>query len=153
MTSKVSFLERFDCAILHVAQSIGPNLMRFAIFFVYVWFGVLKIFGWSPADHLVQALLWQLFPFVSPEVFFVFLGVAEVIIGVLFLIPRLTRLAILLLALHMLTTFLPLVFLPELTWQSFLVPNLTGQYILKNVIILALAMSVGLQLEPLKKNC
>lgn len=150
---KASLLERLDCAILHVAQSIGPNLMRCSIFLVYVWFGVLKIFGWSPADHLVEALLSQLFPFISPELFFVFLGVAEVLIGVLFLIPRLTRVAILFLILHMLTTFLPLILLPDLTWQSFLVPNLTGQYILKNVIILALAMGVGMQLQPLKKNC
>lgn len=150
---KASFLERLDCAILHGAQTIGPNVMQFAIFFVYVWFGVLKIFGLSPADHLVEALLSQLFPFVSPEAFFVLLGLAEVLIGVLFLIPQFTRVAILFLILHMLTTFLPLVLLPELTWQSFLIPNLTGQYILKNVIILALAMGVGMQLEPLEKKC
>jgi hypothetical protein len=52
-------------------------------------------------------------------------------IGVLFLIKGAERVVLPLLAIHMVTTFLPLFFLPEVSWQSALVPTLTGQYIIK----------------------
>jgi hypothetical protein len=46
----------------------------------------------------------------------------------------------------MVGTFMPLVFLPEITFQSnnILLPTLEGQYIIKNLIII----SAALVLEP-----
>ena len=44
---------------------------------------------------------------------------------------------------QMFTTFGPLVFLPSATWQRFLfVPTLEGQYIIKNVVLLALGYMI-----------
>jgi uncharacterized membrane protein YkgB len=40
---------------------------------------------------------------------------------------------------------LPLLLLPTLTWQSLLIPTLAGQYIIKNIVIVALALSVVLE--------
>jgi len=37
------------------------------------------------------------------------------------------------------TTFLPVMFLVEDTWQSFFALTLTGQYIIKNVVLLSAA--------------
>jgi uncharacterized membrane protein YkgB len=42
----------------------------------------------------------------------------------------------------MITTLLPLIFLPEASWSGFLVPTLTGQYIIKNIVIVALAAAM-----------
>ena len=74
------------------------------------------------------------------------------VIGVLFLVRGLERLAIFFLALHLVTTALPLIFLPQIAWQSFLVPTLEGQYIIKNILIVALAVVVGSKLVPIKSG-
>lgn len=113
-----------------------------ALFVIFFWFGAIKLFGLSPANELVNSLLSVTMPGVSFDTFIVFLGLWEVVIGILFLIPRSERYAIILLGLHMLTTFMPLVLLPSVAWQGFLIPTLEGQYIIKNLIIVALAASI-----------
>lgn len=145
-------LERFDHWMLHTVSRVGPELMRVALCVVYVWFGGLKVLGLSPAESMVGELLMHTMPVIPFPIFLMLFGVFEMLVGLLFLFPRLTRLAILLLVLHMFTTFLPLMLLPEITWQQWFVPTLVGQYILKNVVILALALAVGLDLEPLKRS-
>jgi hypothetical protein len=38
---------------------------------------------------------------------------------------------------------------PELTWQQPFIPTLEGQYIIKNLVIIALAFGVAAHTEPL----
>ena len=65
-------------------------------------------------------------------------------IGLTFLSRRTLRIAIALLAGQMVGTFLPLIILPEVTFQSApFVPTMEGQYILKNLLIISAALVVG----------
>ena len=73
-------------------------------------------------------------------------------IGLAFLVAGAERLAIVLLLPHMLAAFLPLIILPDYTWASVLVPTFTGQYIIKNLVIIALALSVAAHLHPIRKT-
>ena len=125
---------------------------RIAIFIIFFWFGFLKVINLSPADALVADLLKVTIPSLSLGSFFVFLGIWEMAIGILFLIPKLTRIAIPLLLIHMFSTLLPLVLLPQVVWQQFLVPTLEGQYIIKNLIIVALALAVAASVTPMKSK-
>ena len=118
-----------------------------ALFIVFVWFGTLKLLGSSPANPLVISLLSETMPFMSFNVFNIILGSYEVLIGLLFVIPRAEKAAIALLIPHMIVTILPLLLLPEITWQGFLTPTLEGQYIIKNVVIIALAAMVFVDLK------
>jgi uncharacterized membrane protein YkgB len=68
-------------------------------------------------------------------------------IGILFIIPKLERIAIFFLILHMIIVALPLFLLPQITWQKFLVPTLEGQYIIKNLAIISLALVIGAHLR------
>ena len=52
----------------------------------------------------------------------------------------------------MITTFGPLVLLPTETWDGFMIPTLTGQYIIKNVVIIAIAMGIAARLHPIQKK-
>ncbi|HRH22629.1 MAG TPA: hypothetical protein PLB51_01385 [Candidatus Paceibacterota bacterium] len=128
---------------------------HFALFTVFVWFGSLKLFGLSPAGSLVTALyndtLGVIMPFMSADLFIVLFGAFEVIIGLLFIIPRMEKVATFLLLPHMITTLMPLFFLPEIAWQSTFIPTLEGQYIIKNIVIVALAASVFADLNK-KRN-
>lgn len=126
--------------------AISSNIIwwnRVALFVVFFWFGFLKIIHVSPAEGLVtnlhQATIASLMPI---EHFLAFLGVVECVIGVLWLIPSLTKIAFGVFILQMFTTFLPLLFLPKDTWQNTLVLTLTGQYIIKNVVLIASALTI-----------
>ncbi len=123
-------------------KKLSAPLARFSLFIVFFWFGTLKIFGESPANPLVENLLSRTMPGITFENFIIFLGIWEMAIGVLFIIPKMEKLAIILLIPHMITTFMPLVFLTEITWQSTFTPTLEGQYIIKNLVVIALAINL-----------
>ena len=84
--------------------------------------------------------------------FMVLFGLFECLIGLLFLIRGAERIVIPLLFIHMITTIMPLFFLPEVTWSRFLVPTLEGQYIIKNILIIATAIGIAAHLHPLRKS-
>ncbi len=112
---------------------------RIALFVIFFWFGLLKVLSLSPANPLVAELEAKTLPFISFDTFILLFGLFEMLIGVLFLIPKATRLVFILFILHMITTFLPLVCLPEVTWQKPFVPTLEGQYIIKNLALISVA--------------
>ncbi|HEY6907867.1 MAG TPA: hypothetical protein VI356_00740 [Myxococcales bacterium] len=136
-----------DELIADSCRKLRDPLARTAIVVVYVWFGALKFFDASPANPLVRSLLNRTLPFVGFEQFIVFLAIYEIAIGVLFAIPHFERYALLLIIPHLAMTTGPLFFLPEIAWRSFLVPTLEGQYIIKNVLIVAAAAGVAAQVH------
>ena len=73
------------------------------------------------------------------------IGWWEVAIGVFFIFKATTRIAIGLLLLQMVGTFMPLFFLPDVVYQEgkFYLPTMEGQYIIKNLMIISAAMVVG----------
>ncbi len=139
-----------DEKLINFFRKAGAPFARISLFVVYFWFGILKILGTSPANPLVMELQQKTLPFLSFDQFIVLFSLFEMLIGVLFLFPKLVRIALPLFAFHMLTTSLPLLFLSAVTWQSFLVPTLEGQYIIKNLVLIALAISVVANIRPLK---
>lgn len=132
--------DALDRRIAAWMQARGIPLLCFSLGVVFVWFGALKVFNAGPAKELVtRTVTWF-----DPAWFYPFLGVWEVAIGVGLLIRPLHRLAILLLALQMPGTFLPLILLPDvcftrIPWE----PTLEGQYIIKNLVLISAAIVVG----------
>ena len=125
--------------ILH-ALVTASWMNRAMIAMVYIWFGLLKILGTSPAEGLVTRMFdITLAPFMSIQQFLMLLGLMECLIGMLWLFPRLKKIAFWVMVAHLFTTFLPVLLLPNETWQSFFSLTLTGQYIIKNVVLLSAA--------------
>lgn len=135
-------IQKIDRIILGFIKKYYILFARIAIFIVYFWFGALKLFGQSPANPLVENLLKHTLPFIGFHEFIIMFALFEMLIGIVFLIPGLERLAAILLVAHLFTTFLPLMLLPAVTWQGFFTPTLEGQYIIKNVLIVASALVV-----------
>lgn len=138
-------LQRFDKALFAFFSPLALPIAKLSLFAVFFWFGLLKVLLVSPAAGLVEMLQVQTLPWFNSVGFLVTLGAIEMIIGIAFLIPRITKFAIFLMVLHMITTFLPLIFLPEIAWQAPFIPTLEGQYILKNLVLLALALQIGIR--------
>jgi uncharacterized membrane protein YphA (DoxX/SURF4 family) len=136
--------ERFDAvdtAITRWMARNGVSILRVALGVVFVWFGALKLVpGMSPAEDLVRATV----PFLPGEIFLPFLGIWEVVIGLGFLTGRALRLTIFLLFLQMPGTLAPVVLLPERVFSVFpLGLTLEGQYIVKNMVLIAAALVIG----------
>lgn len=116
---------------------------RFALSVVFIWFGALKLFHLSPAEPLITHLHnITLSGLIDIDKFIVLLGFAECTIGLLWLLPSITKWAFHIFSLHMFTTFLPLAFLTGETWQNQFALTLTGQYIVKNIVLIASATTI-----------
>ena len=150
------FIFQFSILIHMTIKQTSILLSRIALFVIYFWFGLLKIVGLSPASGMVQELFGKTvahMPVVSsmsPSVFVIIFGVFEVIIGILFIIPGKERWALWAFGVHMVTTTLPLFFLQASVWQHIFVPTLEGQYIIKNIALMACATTILASL-PLKQ--
>ncbi len=133
-----------DQAIAQRMRKWGIPAVRISFAIIFFWFGILKPFGLSAATDLLKSTVAWL-PFGEPDTWLVLIGWWEVVIGITFLFRKTTRIAIALLFLQMLGTFMPLVFLPEVTFQNgnYLLPTLEGQYIIKNVMIISAALVLG----------
>ena len=137
-------IENLDRKIIYRMRQISFPAIRFSFGIIFIWFGILKPLGLSAAEELLKSTVKWL-PLGSPENWLIIIGWWEVVIGVLFLFKQTTRIAIALLFLQMVGTFMPLVFLPEVTFQSnnILLPTLEGQYIIKNLMIISAALVLG----------
>ncbi|MDC8003750.1 DoxX family membrane protein [Aureisphaera galaxeae] len=137
--------ENLDKGISARMKKMGVPALRISFAIIFIWFGILKPFGLSAAEPLLKATVAWL-PFGSPDTWLHVIGWWEVLIGILFLFQRTTRIAILLLLLQMLGTFMPMVFLPEVVYQkpwAVYLPTMEGQYIIKNVMIISAALVIG----------
>ena len=139
-------LEPIDRRITATLARLGPTVIRMALGIVFFWFGVLKFFpDLSPAQDLAARTIQQLtLGAVGPNVSLPVLATWETLIGLGLLTGRFLRATLFLLAVQMVGTFLPLVFFPDETFTRFpYAPTLEGQYIIKNVVLVAAAMVVG----------
>jgi len=140
-TRAQQYFEHADIRITRWMAAHGVTLLRLAVGTVFVWFGALKFVpGLSPAEDLVRNTM----SLVPGHIFVPLLGAWEVLIGVGFLSGRALRLVILLLFLQMPGTMLPIVLLPERVFTVFPFGlTLEGQYIVKNLVLVAAALVVG----------
>ena len=130
-----------DIFITKFMSKWGITFLRYSLGLIYIWFGILKPFGLSPAQELVENTVYW---FDNPKTFVPILGWWEVVIGMTMCIKPLIRVSIFLLFIQMPGTFLPLILLPEVCFNNFPFGlTLEGQYIIKNLIIISAALVVG----------
>lgn len=139
-----STLQRIDFQLSKIMWRAGRPALRISFAIIFVWFGILKPLGLSPAEDLLkQTVVWL--PFGSPDLWLDVIGYWEVAIGLLFLFKKTVRFAIGLLFLQMVGTFMPLVVLPHITFQgsNILALTMEGQYIVKNLFLISSALILG----------
>lgn len=145
-------VEQVDTRFIIFLRKWRIPTARFALFLVFFWFGIIKLLGASPASQLAEALTVKTVGVEYFTVLFTLIALLECVIGLLFLFPRYIRIVIPLLLLHMAIVCSPLLLTPEYTWQAFLVPTLEGQYIIKNAVVVALALGIAASATPLTKK-
>ena len=142
------FLSLLDDHFHGLCHQYADKVIRYSFGIIYFWYGALKVFDKSPAEAFVNHSTL----FLRIDDFSFFLGIFEVFIGVLFLIPKGLKLGLILFFLKVPGTFLPLFVVPEDCFVSFpFVLTLTGQYIFKNFILIGAALHLYSKQRPFLK--
>lgn len=139
-------IAEFDDFLIKTLNRFSLPVLRLSLGVIFIWFGALKPLGNSPAnDVIIKTVYWF-----NPDIFIPILGIWEIAIGICLLVTPLIRIGLFLLALQMPGTFLPLILRPEICFVDFPF-NLTleGQYIIKNLVLIGAAITVGGRLAPL----
>ena len=136
-----SRLRRLDQHLTAWMDRHGVLLLRVAVGVVFIWFGALKLLpGASPATGLIVST----YPFLPERLFVSFVGCWEAVIGLGFLTGRFLRVTVALMFLQMLGAMSPIALNPAAVFaQPPFVLTLEGQYIFKNLVLLAAAIVVG----------
>lgn len=131
---------------MKLIQQIRSNhILAISIGIIYLWFGILKFFpGVSPAEVLAKNTITTLsFELIPEKISILLLAIWETLVG-LFLLLNTYRKAVIKMALiHMLFTFTPLLLFPDLAFGALPFQfTMVGQYIFKNLIIVAVLISL-----------
>lgn len=120
----------------------GIGILRISVGVVFFWFGFLKFFGnLSAADEIAsRTISWLTFGYLPEEWSMPILGTMECVIGLGILTRKFMKYVIPLMYFQMAGTLLPLVIFPSDTWRFAFVPTLEGQYIIKNSILISVAV-------------
>jgi uncharacterized membrane protein YkgB len=136
------YISQIDRRVVKLSAQWFESMARISIFVIYFWFGLLKLLGLSPATPLALALTSRTIGAQYFNTSFKALAAYECILGIIFLIPAMTRIATALLVIHLVVVSSPLVLVTDVAWTGTLVPTLEGQYIIKDLAILALAVGI-----------
>ena len=146
MTSAYQRFLHFENHVHHRLVLHGITALRIAVGAVFLAFGVLKYFpGVSPAQNLTEATTHILFLGLIPgSVAIVMIATLECFIGICLLTGRWMRLALWLLAIEFVGILAPVFVLPgRLFAGPDHAPTLEGQYVLKDVILVAAGLVIA----------
>lgn len=132
----------------------GIILLRISIGIIFFWFGIQKFFpGLSPAEDLATLTIEKMtFGLITQALSMPMLAIWEVAIGLTFITGYFMRIALPLLLLQMIGTFMPLFIFPDKSFEIVpFIPTLTGQYIIKNIVVVAAALVIGAYQQGLIK--
>ena len=93
--SELDPIKRFDIKLISFLNRVSLPALRISLGVIFIWFGLLKVFGESPANDLITKTVYWF----NPDVFIPILGIWEAAIGLCLLFPFFNRLGLFLLAL------------------------------------------------------
>jgi uncharacterized membrane protein YkgB len=143
---KGAWFYKLDPIITGWMSRNGYLLIRISIGILFVWFGVLKFFpNLSPAEDLaIQTISKLSFGLLSDPIIRIGLAIWEVLIGIGLISGKFMRETLLLLFLQMAGTFAPVFLFPDVVFNHIpYAPTLEGQYIIKNLVLVAAGIVLG----------
>ena len=143
-------ISRIDDRLIPLLRRWSVPILRLSLAIVFIWFGALKIFGTTPVFELVASTVY----WVDPDWFVPALGVVEVLVGLGLLFRFGLRLVLAVLFIQLVGTFLVFVLLPDIAFQGDnpLLLTTEGEFVVKNLVLLAAAMTVGALIQEKKEE-
>jgi len=119
------FTERYENTLIQI--------LRITIATIFVWFGLLKVFGYNPVFELIYH---SMVPFLADGTGLVVLGLIETAIGLILLSNRLLLFTHIILLGHLLGTFSTFVFGWDIVFNPYFpVLSLGGEFVVKNMTL------------------
>ena len=124
----------------------GITWLRISIGIIFLWFGLIKYFpGLSPIEDLalktVRVLTFTLF---SDKAMGAGLATLECLIGIGLITGKFLRATLLLLMLQLIGAISPVFFFPSAVFKIIpIVLTLPGQYIIKDIVLIAAGILIG----------
>lgn len=138
-------LKRFDEVFIDFIKPRSILFLRISIGLIYVLFGILKFFPqYSPAEQLASDTISMMtLGIISDSLALNLLAIVEVGIGFGLILGWRIKWIIWVTLWHMVCTFFPMLFIPDVAYShSPISLSLVGQYILKNIIIIAALLTI-----------
>lgn len=128
-------------AVVRFLHANRITILQASLGLVFLWFGLLKLFGASPVEELVAATV----PWVPAGLLIPFLGAYETVVGALLLWGRAMAVTLVLFLAQMAGTFLVLVMQPQVAFQGFnpLLLTVEGEFVVKNLVLVAAGLSIA----------
>ena len=112
-------------------------LLRVSLGTVFLWFGLLKIFG----ETSVLGIIRSAYPFVARAPFLQTLGLGETVLGVGVLVGWRVRFMASIMFLHLVGTLLVPVLAPATAFDpGFPILTLEGEFVVKNLVLVSAAL-------------
>ncbi len=139
-------IQNIDIRLTRWMATHGIALLRISMGIIFFWFGMLKFFeGLSPAESLaIRTIDILTFGLVGPDLVRYGLAAWEVLIGIGLMFKLRLRETLLLMFLQMVGTLTPILLLPREVFTQFPYGlTLEGQYIFKNLVVIAAGLVIG----------
>jgi uncharacterized membrane protein YkgB len=152
---KGRWFTKIDPIITEWMSRYGILLVRISIVIIFVWFGFLKFFpGLSPAQDLaIRTINLLSFDLIPDFIIINGLALLETLIGIGLISGKFIRETLLLLFLQMAGTFAPVFLFPNKVFTHIpYAPTLEGQYIFKNLVLVAAGIVLGGKLHKNSKK-
>jgi uncharacterized membrane protein YkgB len=134
-------MREMDRAVGRFMERAGHRVERLMLGGLFVWFGMLKVFGQESATSIIAKTVY----FGTPETMVPVLGAWEALIGVTLWFQATLRVSIGLLVVRLIGTLAAFVAAPtetlfhEFPWA----PTIQGQYLAKDLCLLGAALVIG----------
>lgn len=148
-------IEHLDNNIVSFFKKYGILFLRISLGVVFFWFGALKFFpNISPAEELATRTIDIItFGILPPKVSIKILAFWETLIGLGLFTNKLQRTTLFLLWTQMLGAWLPLIIFPQEMFVVFpFVLTLEGQYIVKNLVLIAASFVLAAHVHSIGKG-
>lgn len=145
-TAPLSIISRVDTVVTGFLARYSMALLRISLGLIFLGFGVLKFFpDISPAEDLAQATMSRLTLGLVPGSVGIYLvAILETAIGLSLISGKYQRIGVAMLAMAMVEVLSPIVFFPgQLFAGPSNAPTLEGQYVIKDLVLLASSMVVA----------
>lgn len=135
-----------DSKISRFLRRYSLPALRFSLAIVFIWFGALKVFNVTPVFDLVARTVYWFDPsWVVP-----ILGLFEIAVGLGLLFKYAMRAVLGAFFLQLVGTFLVLIIQPDISFQAgnLLLLTVEGEFVIKNLVLIAAGMVVGATVRP-----
>ncbi|MDO8537229.1 MAG: hypothetical protein Q7R94_03205 [bacterium] len=127
---------------------LGFTLLRFSFSFIFLWFGLLKLFNVSPLSDLI----FLAYPFIAQShVLSLLLAVLEIAIGIGIFIPRISSAVLWIMIAHLLMATAGVFHSPYAFNMGFPILSFMGEFVVKNLALISGALVLISHDAPLLK--